>query len=319
MRTLTLLLFCAIWISGCTMGEKNDPLPRIIISTDIGGSDPDDYQSMVHLLVYADQFEIEGIISSPPDKGRKKHIEEVLLAYEKDYDHLLRHSKAFPSPDYLRIVAKQGATDPQKTKLPQELSEGAKWIIKKAHEQADQPLYVLVWGSITDVAQAIGADPGIKEQIRIYSIGSWNTVQDPLARDYLYEHHPDLWWIENNTTFRRMYMGGYTENNYGNHSFVEHHVKDFGELGKLFWEKKKDIKMGDTPSVLYFLDGDINDPAGESWGGSFQKTDHAASYWTDIQADSLIEDGKYGAKTVNRFRQEYLKDWAIRMTWTVSD
>ena len=28
-------------------------LPRVLVSTDIGGSDPDDFQSMVHLLVYA--------------------------------------------------------------------------------------------------------------------------------------------------------------------------------------------------------------------------------------------------------------------------
>jgi hypothetical protein len=319
MRNLILFFFCIVWISGCAIAEKDNPLPRIIVSTDIGGSDPDDYQSMIHLLVYSDQFNIEGIISSPPHQGRKKHIEEVLNAYEMDYENLLHHSKEFPSPDYLRTITKQGAIDPQAGGLPRELSEGAKWVIKKAHEQSDRPLYVLVWGSITDVAQAICADPGIKEQIRIYSIGSWNTVQDPLARDYLYHHHPDLWWIENNTTFRGMYMGGYSEDSYGNLSFVEHHVKDYGELGKLFWEKKGEIKMGDTPSVLYFLDGDINDPAGESWGGSFQKTSHGASYWTDIKEDSLIENGKYGAKTVNRFRQEYLTDWASRMTWTVSD
>ena len=38
---------------------------RVMVSTDIGGTDPDDFQSMVHLLVYADCFDIEGLISSP--------------------------------------------------------------------------------------------------------------------------------------------------------------------------------------------------------------------------------------------------------------
>src|SRR5262245_10479144 len=38
---------------------------RVLVSTDIGGTDPDDYQSMVHLLVYADCFDIEGLVSSP--------------------------------------------------------------------------------------------------------------------------------------------------------------------------------------------------------------------------------------------------------------
>ncbi len=40
--------------------------PRVIVSTDIGGSDPDDFQSMVHLLLYANVLDIEGLVSSPP-------------------------------------------------------------------------------------------------------------------------------------------------------------------------------------------------------------------------------------------------------------
>ena len=35
---------------------------RVVVSTDIGGTDPDDFQSMVHLLVYADCFDIEGLV-----------------------------------------------------------------------------------------------------------------------------------------------------------------------------------------------------------------------------------------------------------------
>jgi hypothetical protein len=266
-------------------------------------------------LVYADRFDIEGIISSPPDKGRKQHIEEVLYAYAHDYENLKNHSDVFPHPDSLAYVTKQGAIEAQQDSVPQELSEGAEWIIKKAKEESENPLYVLVWGSITDVAQAVHQNPEIKDNIRIYSIGSWNTRQDPKSRDYLYNNHPDLWWIENNTTFRGMYMGGYKEEDYGNVTFVEDHVKNHGELGKLFLAKKKDIKRGDTPSVLYFLHGDPENPEGESWGGSFVKTDHGENYWTDNKADSLIENGRHGAKTVNKFRKDFLDDWANRMDW----
>ena len=66
---------------GALTGERY----RIIVSSDIGGSDPDDFQSMVHYLVYADLFDTEGLISSPPGKGRKEHILEVINAFEKDY------------------------------------------------------------------------------------------------------------------------------------------------------------------------------------------------------------------------------------------
>ncbi|WP_373523755.1 nucleoside hydrolase-like domain-containing protein, partial [Aquiflexum sp.] len=86
--------------------------PKIIVSTDIGGSDPDDFQSMVHLLVYADRFEILGLISSPPHDGRVGHILEAIDVYEKDYPKLQRQNTSFPEPNYLRQVSKQGATAP---------------------------------------------------------------------------------------------------------------------------------------------------------------------------------------------------------------
>ena len=65
---------------------------RVVVSTDIGGTDPDDFQSMVHLFVYADVFDLEGLVSSPYGPGRKKHILEVIDAYEHDYPKLKSHS-----------------------------------------------------------------------------------------------------------------------------------------------------------------------------------------------------------------------------------
>jgi hypothetical protein len=302
-------------ISFCQIpGNAQFLKPQIIISTDIGGDDPDDYQSMVHMLVYADKFEILGLISSPPGKGRLSNIEETIDAYEMDFPKLVNQNKDFPAAQYLRSISKQGSLDIQHTDLPEKPSEGAQWIIQKIKD-SNRPVYVLVWGSITDVAQAVHADPSIKSKLRVYSIGSWNTAQDPKSRDYLFNNHPDLWWIENNTTFRGMYMGGDQSGNLDNQTFVETFVKDNGNLGRLFWEQKKDIKMGDTPSVLYFLNGNIENPEGESWGGSFIKTDHGPNYWTDNPDPDLIENNRQGAKTVNRHRKDFLQDWAKRMEW----
>lgn len=33
--------------------------------------------------------------------------------------------------------------------------------------------------------------------------------------------------------------------------------------------------MGDSPSLFYLMNGDPENPQGESWGGSFQKFDHS--------------------------------------------
>jgi len=290
--------------------------PRVIVSTDIGGSDPDDFQSMVHFLVSCDRFDVEGLVSSPPKQGRAEHIFEALDAYEADYENLSSWSDAYPTPDTLRAIVRQGAVDPQDADVPDEqVSRGARLIIERAKAEDDRPLYVIVWGSITDVAQAVHSDPSIKKKLRIHSIGSWNTVCDPKARDYLYREHADLWWIESDTTFRGMYMGGDQSGALGNRSFPAEHVAGHGALGRLFMEKKADIKMGDTPSVLYLMHGDRDRPSTEHWGGSFirPEPDARPTYWHDDPNPLHRSEGRDGAATVNRWRKAYLDDWRQSM------
>ena len=163
------------------------------------------------------------------------------------------------------------------------------------------------------MAQAVHDDPSIKSRVRVYSFGSWNTRQDRASRDYLFTHHPDLWWIESDTTFRGMYMGGRQDGEWGNRSFVQRHVRHHGALGDLFYRKKPDIKMGDTPSVLYLLRGNPNTPSGPHWGCAYRKTNHGPNYWTDDPDPALAEGDRAGAQTVNRWRQDYLDNWRQRM------
>ena len=285
----------------------------MIVSSDVGGSDPDDFQSLIHLLFYADVVDVEGIVSSPPGAGRTKDILEVIDAYADDYSHLEAHSKAYATPDALRSIAKQGELD----KAPQtgwsKPTDGSQWIVKRAHAVDKRPLWILVWGSITDVAQAIHDDPSIKDNIRVYSIGSWNTSQDSAARDYVFNNHADLWWIESDTSFRGMYMGGVQDGEWGNLSFVQQNVKGHGSLGDLFFKKKRDIKMGDTPSFLYLLRGNPDDPTAPHWGGAFVATDHGKQFWTDNPDRSLSTANRAGSKTVSNWRREYLEDWKRRM------
>jgi alpha-L-fucosidase len=296
---------------GALAGQR----PRVIVSSDIGGGDPDDFQSMVHYLTYADIFDTEGLISSPPHKGRKKDILEVLDAYQKDYSNLKKHSPHFPTPDALHRITKQGAIDAAPPEGYRQPTEGSKWIIQQAHRDDPRPLYVIVWGSITDVAQALHDDPTIKNKIRVYYIGCWNTRNDKHSREYVYNKHPDLWLIETDTTFRGMYLGGNKKGDLHNRTFVKQHVKGHGALGDLYWNKKKDIKMGDTPSVLYLMRGNPGDPTSEHWGGMFRKDAHGPNYWTDLNDPKYQHKEFPGANTVNKWRVNYLRDWQIRMDW----
>lgn len=90
---------------GALAGDR----PGGLVSTDIGGTDPDDFQSMVHLLLYEDVLDIEGLVSSPPAPGRREHIHQVIDMYARDHANLRTHSAKYPSPDGLCTLAEQGA------------------------------------------------------------------------------------------------------------------------------------------------------------------------------------------------------------------
>ena len=81
--------------------EAAQPAPRVIVSTDIGGTDFDDFQSLVHLLVYADSIDLEGMIASPwgEARNRKENLLKIISVYEKDYPHFRTWSGRYPTPD----------------------------------------------------------------------------------------------------------------------------------------------------------------------------------------------------------------------------
>lgn len=302
------------WVESCRAGAIDGARYRVIVSTDIGGGDEDDIQSMVHYLVYSDLFDTEGLISSPPKQGRARDIFKTVDVYAKDYPRLKTYSTRYPTPEYLRTITKQGAIEPAAEKGYSKETEGSRWIINCARKDDKRPLYILVWGAITDVAQALHDDPSIKKKIRVHFIASWNQRQDQNAFRYIDKHHRDLWLIHNNTTFRGWYMGGDNKGDLGNKSFVTTHIKGHGALGDYFTPLKGgSIKMGDTPTVAWLLYGTPEDPAKESWGGQFVKKPERPNWWIDNPAPELIESGKHGARTVNKWRTDYLRHFQKRM------
>ncbi|AYN66321.1 DUF1593 domain-containing protein [Euzebyella marina] len=265
------ICFPIISFQGCTEPPTKKELPRILISSDIGGTDPDDFQSMIHLLMYANEVSIEGLVSSPYGPGRKKDFLDIIDLYEKDLPKLKKHSESFPHPDSLRNITKQGETELAPFKGFREATEGSDWIIKCAKKDDDQPLWVLVWGGLEDVAQALHDAPEIKERIKVYWIGGPNKKWGAYAYSYIAENHPDLWMIEANATYRGWFMDEDSPEDISSKNFYKNYIKGKGHMGKDFVNYYNgEIKMGDTPSLAYILNGDPNDPTGESWGGSFE-------------------------------------------------
>lgn len=109
-RALCLRITAALmaWIAPATArpaaddpagGTASHP-PRIIVTTDLG-ADPDDEQSLVRLLVSANEFDIEGLIVSTgcwkKSQANTAMLDKILEAYGKALPNLRVHAKGFPS------------------------------------------------------------------------------------------------------------------------------------------------------------------------------------------------------------------------------
>ncbi len=271
-RALTCLFFFLISFS--LFSQQPVPVkPRVLISTDIGGSDPDDNQSMAHLLMYSDLFEIEGLVSSPSyGAGSTSEIFRMIDLYEKDLPKLLKHSSEFPKPNFLRSITKQGRRGNAPYCGITSETEGSDWIIRCAKKEDQRPLWVLVWGGLEDLAQALHDAPEIQENIRVYWIGGPNKKWSANSYTYIAEHFPNLWMIEVNSSYYGFFSNNQTPDIIQTSDYYDAHIRGAGHLGRDF-KKYYDgeIKMGDTPSLLYLMDGDPTDPLREGWGGSFER------------------------------------------------
>src|SRR6267142_1653679 len=96
-----------LMVANVAMGAER---VRIIVETDAGG-DPDDEQSMVRFLLYANDFDVEGIIANRPRarEGENKNAERTGLgivrrmvrAYGECWPNLVKNDRRYPTAEYL--------------------------------------------------------------------------------------------------------------------------------------------------------------------------------------------------------------------------
>ncbi len=269
--------------------------PRILISSDIGGTDPDDNQSMMHYLLYCNLFDCEGLVSSPSyGDGNKEEIIRMIGLYEQDLPVLKQHAEGWPEPDSLRAIVKQGRKGAAPMCGYSSATEGSDWIVKCAKREDPRPLYLLVWGGLDDVAQALHDAPEIAGKIRIHWIGGPNKKWSVPSYCYIAENFPDLWFIENNESYRG-FIADYKDEGRYHAGFYKAYVEGAGHLGEDFYNYLEGKpKLGDTPTLLYMMDGDPADPERESWGGQFEKISRSARCIFNgptTAADTVQRDG----------------------------
>lgn len=273
MKGTVLSVILSACMAAAAVTDAEAAKPRVLISTDIGGTDPDDNQSMVHALMYTDRFDLEGLVSSPSyGSGNKEEILRMIGLYEKDFPVLSRHIKGLAEPDTLRAITKQGRKGAAPFAGYATPTEGSEWIVECARRESDRPLWISVWGGLEDVAQALHDAPDIADKIRVYWIGGPNKKWSTNSYAYIVENFPDLWMIEDNASYRGFIAQNKVADKY-NAGYYDEYLRGAGHIGADFLNYYKGIpKMGDTPALLYVMDGDPDNPQGESWGGSFEPT-----------------------------------------------
>ena len=290
-----ILLLIALFLLSC---QHNKPtLPRVFVFTDINinSGDPDDRQSLIHLLWFAEALKIEGIV---PDRWNAQGYEAcqmVVDAFRKDYSELGFKERGYPAPEAIENCIAKDSLD-------------AMHLFHTAASVKSSPLYVLIWGNMKLFKSLLIKKPELSKNIRLITIGtgrmleehipfmpeSWPKTEKPceqynwngFGRETIYREAKflNMWWLEINWTYAGMFSGDEPK-----HMFEK--LSKFGHLGRHIKEVVKNeswaqyFRVGDTPSVLYVIDTDHNldDPVQSSWAGRFVKPFPAKrpNYYTD--------------------------------------
>lgn len=149
----------AAWLSFlvCAQIVAGTERPRVIVTSD---GEIDDQCSMVRFLLYTNECDVEGIVSSSSqyhahDKNwaGDDWIDPALEAYAQVHPNLVKHDPRYPTPEYLRERIALGNV---KTVGDMEKpTEGSNLIVKVLLDQTDErPVWMQAWGGMNTFARA---------------------------------------------------------------------------------------------------------------------------------------------------------------------
>lgn len=350
---LSVLLATVATLDAVKPNDDTPLKPRLVVMTDIGDCDvePDDMESSIRLMAYADQFEIEAIMTTvgwncdPYPTEWAEYLIKAVDAYGEDLDNLKARSgqKGFlpldeenakqvigywPSKEYIKSRCMSGSQRAGIGVIGEgNVSEGSDFLIRLADEDDPRPIWVAAWGSGNTLAQAIWQVKQTRsaEQLkaflhkfRIYTITDQDMKYD-MRMNRAYSSHmwmrrefkDDLKFIWDEGTWQ-------LQCNLGKEYWKDHqqHIQGQGALGKAYPNYKWGVE-GDTPSFLYIMPNGLNDPEDPSqagWAGCHQFglcADSLTQAWTSWEQP--LRSITEGYK--RRFYPDELHDFCARMQW----
>ena len=133
--------------------------PRVVVISDIG-NEPDDQMSLVRLLLYSNEIDIEALVAATSTWQKTavhpETMRALIQAYGEARPHLLLHAQGWPSARELaaRVVSGQSGYGMAATGLDK-MSPGAESIIRAADQPDPRPLWCDIWGGANTLAQAL--------------------------------------------------------------------------------------------------------------------------------------------------------------------
>lgn len=308
---------------------------RLIVLTDIssleaGVGEPDDTQSLVRLLLYSNELDIEGLIATYTEHGkgavRVDYLAEIVRQYGKVQANLKKHSAAYPEAGRLMECIKAGSPVCGLDRVGEGMdTEGSDWIIRVVDRPDTRSVWFAVWGGAVDLAQALWrvkkerGEAGFKafsEKVKVYSILDQYDTAGPWIR----ENCPDVFYITSYLAFRGIYREG--DQSLVSRQWADTHIcSGHGPLGNAYpnydggdcWGPVKGVKEGDTPSFLYLIPNGPGNPDHPDWGGWGGRFEGTGNRYVDVS------DKAGGAMaSVYRWRQAYQNSFQARMDWCVA-
>ena len=269
--------------------------PRIVVMTDIA-NEPDDQMSMVRLLVYSNQLDIEGLIATTSTWMKNKVRPDVILtliaAYEQVLANLLRHQPGFPSAESLRALVVSGQPSYGMAAVgPDKPSAGADLIIRSAEKPDARPLWVLAWGGTNTLAQALQQAKATKApaefdalvaKLRVYSISDQDDAGPWIRREFPALHYIALPSTPDGDQYAYATWTGISGDRFYKNApgadfttftdaWVNANIRSKGQLGKLY-PVPCCIHEGDTPTFLGLINNGLASfmsPTYGGWGGRY--------------------------------------------------
>jgi len=330
--------------------------PRVFVLTDIE-NEPDDQMSMVRFLVYADQWDVEGLVATTSlhqkDKVAPERIRQIVESYARVRDNLELHEQGFPAATALRALIVAGRPDYGMKAVGKGMdSPGSELLIAAGGREDPRPLWITVWGGPNVLAQALWKVRATRSRkqlrafvarLRVYTIsdqddsGPWIRKNFP---DLFYiaspgfhgggAYHYALWSGISGDRFHGRFSGA----NFAivDNPWLDEHVRSKGPLGASY-PQVKFMMEGDTPSFLNLIGNGLSDPGHPDWGGwggryesytprmrKWFAEPETRPFWSDAEDEVLGVDGNWytsNKATIWRWREAFQNDFAARMDWTI--